>query len=86
MTSAMPGQTFVITSSGLSTGTLHATTTPKPPTDLIQTRVQQTIEGWVGQVLVVGDVVWESDPDEDPNRAVELANDRMIDRISGLFT
>jgi hypothetical protein len=78
--------TYTITTNGLTTGTLHKTADPKPPpTDLITTRTQQTIDGWIGQILVAGRVVYETEPWPEAEDAIGAANERMLGRIADLF-
>lgn len=81
------GNTFGITLSGSNT---EPTRTPG---GLVTTRAIEVKDGWVGQVIIGKAIVWQSDPvsqsEEDEVRpetaAVQLANARVIDRLTGLF-
>lgn len=59
---------------------------PKAPTGLIVTKASQTKGGWLGQVFVDGQIVWESEHCSFSENAVEAANQRVVDVISNLFT
>jgi hypothetical protein len=68
---------------------------PKPtPSGLIVTRAVETKGGWVGQVIIDKDIVWESKPftteaddEESPSAAAQkAANERVVNTIKTLFT
>jgi hypothetical protein len=64
-----------------STGITLATGTGKAPertpTELIATRALETKAGWVGQVIMAGEIVWESAPQKDSRRALGKVNRRV---------
>ncbi len=47
---------------------------PKPPSGLIVTQAVQTKDGWLGQVIVDRQIVWEGDLSEDGEAAIKSAN------------
>lgn len=66
-----------------------------PPKGLLATRAVEIKDGWIGQVLVDREIVWESDAiteadvgdNERPGDvAQDLANDAVLNRIKRLFT
>jgi hypothetical protein len=58
---------------------------PKTPSGLIVTQAVQTRVGWLGQVIVDKEIIWESAPDEDGEAAVGAANDRVVEALKHLF-
>lgn len=67
---------------------------PAPtPRELIATRAVETMRGWVGQVIIDSQIIWESDfvvDDEDDNlpasaSAQQQANAYVIERVKNLF-
>lgn len=76
----------------LSTGEIHNQGKPAaPPKGLISTTGVQTKAGWIGQVVVHGVIVHETqpifsdDPDQDRDDAMEAVNRYVLDRIRDLF-
>ena len=91
MTSAITYQ-FSPSTSALSTGAMHDEGRPKdPPKGLIATTAVQTLNGWVGQVVVDGEVVWEvvitptGSSSDDKNAAIQAANAQVHERVRSLF-
>lgn len=63
---------------------------PEPtPRELIVTRAVETKNGWLGQVIIDREIVWETEPKTDMDNAAEAAvqdaNAYVIDRIRALF-
>lgn len=63
---------------------------PSTPEGLVVTRAVETKAGWVGQILVDKQIVWESSVKDsehsDPKRAaLEDANSQVVDKLRGLF-
>lgn len=58
---------------------------PKTPAGLIVTQAVQTKDGWLGQVIVDKEIVWESDPREEGEEAVQAANARVVARLRALL-
>jgi hypothetical protein len=58
---------------------------PKTPSGLIVTAAVQTKEGWLGQVIVDKEIVFESGACDNADAAVEIANKRVVDVIKALF-
>ena len=58
---------------------------PTTPPGLIVTQAVQTRHGWLGQVLVDKQIVWESDLDEDGEAAVQVANARVVEAVTWLL-
>lgn len=79
------GQTYTLTGSGLS-ATLHPEATPtRAPKALFLTRAVETQDGWVGQLLIDGDIVYQTNFIEDGREAVNRANNFLVERIKSLF-
>ena len=57
-----------------------------PPKGLIITRAVQTKAGWVGQVIVDKEIVYETEVCDDGDEAQEEANTYVVDRVKNLFT
>jgi hypothetical protein len=60
------------------------------PKGLLITRAVQVVGGWVGQVIVDKNVVWQSSPQEGEderceNQALKAANDRVVNVLGNLF-
>ncbi len=58
---------------------------PKPPSGLVVTQAVQTRDGWLGQVIVDKEIVWESDRYEDGEDAIQSANGRVVEAFKTLF-
>lgn len=59
---------------------------PKTPAGLIATQAVQTKDGWLGQVIVDKQIVWESDEHEEGEDAVQAANGRVVQVLKALFS
>lgn len=92
MTNSVNGTTWV---GSWTTGmeiSPHRGDKPEPaPRQLIATRAVQTKAGWVGQVIIDAEIIWETEPwaeegDESPaDAAIREANTYVVDRIKRLF-
>ena len=59
---------------------------PKSPKGLIATQAVQTKGGWLGQVFVDKQIVFESaEPHDGSDEAIDEANQRVIAVITSLF-
>lgn len=58
---------------------------PKTPSGLIATQAVQTIDGWLGQVIVDKTIVFQTDPLDYSEAAVDAANQRVVTAVKGLF-
>lgn len=58
---------------------------PKTPSGLIATQAVQIMGGWVGQVIVDKTIVFQTDPSNDPDDAIDEANQRVVAAIKSLF-
>ncbi|MCW2902227.1 MAG: hypothetical protein JWO67_4492 [Streptosporangiaceae bacterium] len=77
-TLASNGSTITLTPT-ISSGT------PKTPPGLIVTAAAQTKRGWLGQVIVDKQIVFETPPFSNADQAIDAANKRVVDAISSLF-
>lgn len=58
---------------------------PKTPSGLIVTQAVQTKDGWLGQVIVDKEIVWESIPELEGEDAVQAANSHVVTAIKALL-
>ena len=58
---------------------------PKTPSGLIVTRAVETKDGWLGQVLVDKDIVFQSPPHDEGDDAIKEANSRVVNAVKSLF-
>lgn len=58
---------------------------PNTPAGLLVTRAVETKAGWVGQVIIDKDIVWESAAFDERDAAVSEANGLVVDRLKALF-
>ena len=58
---------------------------PRTPSGLIVTRAVETKDGWLGQILVDKEIMFQSDPQTDGDTAIKNANERVVRVIKGLF-
>lgn len=70
----------------ISTGiTLTTGASPEPvktPKGLIATRAVETKEGWVGQIIVAEQIIWESKPWTNSAEAAEReATQRVVNKV-----
>lgn len=78
---SLSGSSYGIT---LSPGTSEQR--PKTPAGLIVTQAVQTKDGWLGQVIIDKEIVWESAVGaDDGDDAVRAANSRVVDVLRQLF-
>lgn len=67
----------------LTTGTGE---TPKPaPKDLIATRAIESKDGWLGQVIMSGEIVYQTKPQGTPDAALTKVNRRVRARFRRLI-
>jgi hypothetical protein len=60
--------------------------TPKPPPkDLIATRAVESQDGWLGQIIMLGEIVYETKPQETSQRALGKVNQRVHNRFRRLI-
>lgn len=90
----MSGVNYTLTGNSWSGVSVPVEQGEKPvpaPKGLIVTRAVQTKSGWVGQVIVDTDIVYESSPflDSDSGRGSSLAledvNQYVVDRVKRIF-
>lgn len=81
--------TLTSSSYGISISPLTAEARPKTPGGLVVTQAVQTKDGWLGQVIVDKEIVWESeafnDGEEDSLDAVQAANAKVVQVFRALF-
>lgn len=58
---------------------------PKTPSGLIVTQAVQTRLGWLGQVIVDKEIVWESAVIDEGGDAIRAANERVVEAFKTLF-
>lgn len=58
---------------------------PKTPAGLVVTQAVQTKDGWLGQVIVDKEIVWEGAPLPEGEDAVRAANARVVRALRALF-
>jgi hypothetical protein len=77
--------TYTISTNGLSLGMDTGSRPEPPPKGLIVTRGVQTKAGWIGQVIVDKEIIFETEPHEDSDEAMEEVNGYVVGRIKKLF-
>jgi hypothetical protein len=70
---------------GISISPTTSETRPKTPAGLVVTQAVQTKDGWLGQVIVDKDIVWEGDPLPDGEDAIQAANARVVQAFKAFF-
>lgn len=74
---------------GFTISPTTAETKPKAPAGLVVTQAVQTKEGWLGQVVVDKEIVWESEAYDDSEDAIQDAiqdaNAQVVDVFKALF-
>lgn len=58
---------------------------PRTPSGLIVTQAVQTKDGWLGQVIVDKEIVWESDLANEGEAAIQAANARVVQVFRAMF-
>ncbi len=79
------GTTTAGSTYGITISPTQAETRPKTPAGLVVTQAVQTRDGWLGQVIVDKDIVWESPAQDDGEGAVKAANARVVEAFKQLF-
>lgn len=59
--------------------------TPQTPSGLLLTKAVETKRGWIGQIIVDKEIVWESAAFDEVKPALEEANGRVVERVKRLF-
>jgi hypothetical protein len=68
----------------LATGTGE---TPKPtPKELIATRAVEARDGWLGQIIMSGEIVYETKPQKTSRDALGKVNRRVHERFKRLIS
>jgi len=70
---------------GMTLSPESAETRPRTPAGLIVTQAVQTKDGWLGQVIVDKEIVWEGDAESDGDEAVRAANARVVQAFKALL-
>lgn len=60
-------------------------TRPRTPAGLIVTQAVQTKDGWLGQVIIDKEIVWESAAEDDGDDAIQAANAQVVQVFRALF-
>lgn len=82
--SSTSAATFVVNGVSVAAGS-----SPAPigmPPSLIATRAVEMKAGWIGQLIVAGDVIWESKPKKTSKEAEEQATQRVVERLKSLLS
>lgn len=58
---------------------------PRTPAGLVVTQAVQTKDGWLGQVIVDKEIVWEGAPQPEGEAAIQDANARVVQAFKALF-
>jgi hypothetical protein len=59
---------------------------PEPtPSGLIATRAVETREGWLGQVIIDKEIVFQTDPYREGEDAIKVANGHVVGKVKALF-
>jgi hypothetical protein len=58
---------------------------PKTPEGLLASTAVQTIDGWIGQIIVDKSIVWESKFFTNVDDAMEAANQRIVKQLGRIF-
>lgn len=83
----MSTNTYTIATTGTSIA-LNPSEGSRPaatPSGLIVTRAVETKAGWVGQIIVDKEILWQGEPTRHAMDAQEEANYRVVQRIKKLF-
>ena len=70
---------------GISLSPTETEKRPKTPAGLVVTQAVQTRDGWLGQVIVDKEIVWESAAEPDGDDAIKSANARVVLAFKALF-
>jgi hypothetical protein len=70
---------------GITLTTTSGEARPRTPSGLVVTQAVQTKDGWLGQVIVDKEIVWESDASRDGEEAIQAANTRVVEVFKTLF-
>lgn len=77
--------TLTNSSSGFTVSPSTDAASPKTPSGLIVTRAVETKDGWLGQVIVDKEIVWETDAEDRSKDAIQAANARVVEAVKALF-
>ena len=80
-------QTYTISSSpaGILWPQGDGSTPDRTPKGMLVTRAVETKEGWLGQLIIDKEIVYQSEPMLDSNDAMAEVNTRVIERLKQLF-
>lgn len=60
-------------------------TPERTPKGMLVTRAVETQDGWLGQLIIDKEIVFQGQPQEDSADAMADVNGRVIDRLKQLF-
>jgi len=75
----------ISTTSGLTMDTGTGARPAPTPTELLATRAVQAKDGWLGQIIMAGEIVWESKPQKTSAQALRRVNQRVHDAFRRLI-
>lgn len=71
---------------GITLSPGNDTGVPRTPSGLIVTQAVQTKDGWLGQVIVDKEIVWEGAAAKTGDAAIREANARVVGVFKALFS
>lgn len=77
--------TITGSSYGITIAPGTGTERPKTPAGLLVTQAVQTKDGWLGQVIVDKEIIWESDAEDEGEDAIKSANECVVEVLRALF-
>jgi hypothetical protein len=71
--------------SGITLATGIGETPKAAPKELIATRAVESQDGWLGQIIMSGEIVYETKPQQSSQRALGKVNQRVHNRFRRLI-
>lgn len=75
--SAISGSNINYSTTGLILNTTNGPSPTQTPSELLSTRAVESRDGWLGQVVMSGEIVYETKPQETSAAALRKVNARI---------
>jgi hypothetical protein len=88
MEAASPNATYggnITYSTGITVATGAGKAPERTPTELIATRAVEGKDGWLGQIIMAGEIVYETKPQKTSRNALGKVNRRIHDSFRRLI-
>ena len=84
-TTAYGGNSTITYSTGIAFDTKTGEVPARTPKELVATRAIESKDGWLGQIIMSGEIVYETKPQQTSQKALGKVNRRIHDSFRRLI-